>query len=315
MAERAGYSISAVSKLTGVGCHTLRVWERRYGFPTPLRSPTGHRRYEADQVEMLATVARRLRRGEGVGQVMAELRAGGVAAGVPSEIADASEARSSNLLDPLQQGDLTAADLAYARAVTGLSPVDQVLRILEPCLSDLGERWFRGECDIGQEHHATFFLRSKLYQLLDEARKANECPRRTAIVGTVQGDRHEGGVLMLGVLLESAGWRTLSLGVDLPTREYRKAVDRWRPDAICLSFVLSRNIRKRFQELARIREAPVFVGGRSILNYQGLARKFGLHPLIGPGDEAINRLIAEVEARSASDRDPASSGDRSLLDR
>ena len=29
------YSIAAVSKLTGISCHTLRVWERRYGFPVP----------------------------------------------------------------------------------------------------------------------------------------------------------------------------------------------------------------------------------------------------------------------------------------
>src|SRR5271168_4724194 len=34
----AGYSIAAVSKLAGVSCHALRVWERRYGFPVPERS-------------------------------------------------------------------------------------------------------------------------------------------------------------------------------------------------------------------------------------------------------------------------------------
>ena len=39
--NRPGYSIAAVSKLTGVSCHALRVWERRYGFPVPQRSPRG----------------------------------------------------------------------------------------------------------------------------------------------------------------------------------------------------------------------------------------------------------------------------------
>ena len=48
------YSIAAVSKLTGVSCHALRVWERRYGFPVPHRSASGHRRYSRDQVRLLA---------------------------------------------------------------------------------------------------------------------------------------------------------------------------------------------------------------------------------------------------------------------
>src|SRR5262245_673443 len=39
---RPEYTIAAVSKLTGVSCHTLRVWERRYGFPEPHRSASGH---------------------------------------------------------------------------------------------------------------------------------------------------------------------------------------------------------------------------------------------------------------------------------
>jgi hypothetical protein len=67
-----------------------------------------------------------------------------------------------------------------------------------------------------------------------------------------------------------------------------------------LSFVLSRNVNKRFDELAAIRGAPVFVGGRSLLNYQGLARRHGLIPLVGPGELAVPRMIATAE--SAAER-------------
>ena len=88
----------------------------------------------------------------------------------------------------------------------------------------------------------------------------------------VQGDRHIGGILMLNVLLERSGWRVFNMGVDVPVCEFQKAIDALNADAIGLSFVLSRNINKRFQELERIRGLPIFVGGRSILNYQNLAR-------------------------------------------
>ena len=69
---RAEYSIAAVSKLTGVSCHALRIWERRYGYPTPRRSPAGHRRYGADQVEVLRGIAHRMQAGRAVGDLIAE---------------------------------------------------------------------------------------------------------------------------------------------------------------------------------------------------------------------------------------------------
>lgn len=303
MANRAAeYSIAAVSKLTGVGCHALRVWERRYGFPVPRRSESGHRRFGADQVETLVLVAERLRHGRSIGDVMADLHAGRLVPEGRANAPGACASRGAVLLDLLQVGDLASAEAEFARVVAGLSPIEQVRGVIEPSMCELGERWFRGECDIFQEHCATNFLRRKIHLLLDEAQRANPRPRRTAVVGTVQGDRHEGGVLMLSLLLELAGWRAQSVGVDVPTREYQKAVDFWKPDAVCLSFVMSRNINKRFDELAKIRCAPVFVGGRSILNYQGLARRHGLHPLIGPGEEAVGQMIAAVEAEDNGHR-------------
>ncbi len=133
--------------------------------------------------------------------------------------------------------------------------------------------------------------------LIEEAYQANRRPTHTIVIGTVRGDRHEGGVLILHLLLEQIGWRVINLGVDLPVAEYAKAIDSWRAEALALSFVLSRNIKKRFQELSQIRGLPIFVGGRSILNYQGLARRHGLIPLPGSLPAILPQLRAEFEDR------------------
>src|SRR5689334_17762917 len=42
---------------TGVAEATLRMWERRYGFPAPQRLASGHRRYSERDVEMIRAVA------------------------------------------------------------------------------------------------------------------------------------------------------------------------------------------------------------------------------------------------------------------
>ena len=83
--------------------------------------------------------------------------------------------------------------------------------------------------------------------------------------------------------------------MQLVVREYLAAVKQCHPDALGLSFVLSRNIKKRFQELLQIRGLPIFVGGRSILNYQGLAKRHGLIPLPGPITTSVPQLLVEFE--------------------
>lgn len=49
-------SISDVVERTGVAEGTLRMWERRHGFPVPERLPSGHRRYSEEQVELVLRV-------------------------------------------------------------------------------------------------------------------------------------------------------------------------------------------------------------------------------------------------------------------
>jgi DICT domain-containing protein len=49
-------SIGDIVARTGVAEPTLRMWERRHGFPQPARTANGHRRYTDEQVEMVEEV-------------------------------------------------------------------------------------------------------------------------------------------------------------------------------------------------------------------------------------------------------------------
>lgn len=61
--EDAALSIGDVVAATGVGEATLRAWERRFGFPTPRREPSGHRRYSRGDIERIRSVVRERNRG------------------------------------------------------------------------------------------------------------------------------------------------------------------------------------------------------------------------------------------------------------
>jgi len=56
-ASGTGLGIGEVVQRTGVAEATLRMWERRYGFPAPERLASGHRRYSEREVELIRAVA------------------------------------------------------------------------------------------------------------------------------------------------------------------------------------------------------------------------------------------------------------------
>jgi DICT domain-containing protein len=52
-----GLTIGQFVERTGVAEGTLRMWERRHGFPAPRRLPSGHRRYSEADVALVQSVA------------------------------------------------------------------------------------------------------------------------------------------------------------------------------------------------------------------------------------------------------------------
>lgn len=50
-------AIKDVAERTGIAAGTIRMWEQRYGFPEPERTPSGYRRYSDSDVEALRRVA------------------------------------------------------------------------------------------------------------------------------------------------------------------------------------------------------------------------------------------------------------------
>jgi MerR family transcriptional regulator, light-induced transcriptional regulator len=69
-----GFSIGEVAARTGVAEGTLRMWERRHGFPAPERLPMGHRRYSERDIELVRRVS--AERAAGVSLAVAIERAG-----------------------------------------------------------------------------------------------------------------------------------------------------------------------------------------------------------------------------------------------
>ena len=67
-------TIGVASRMTSVHEATLRVWERRYGFPQPARTAGAHRLYSRQEIVRLGWVKARIEEGMQVSKAIGALR-------------------------------------------------------------------------------------------------------------------------------------------------------------------------------------------------------------------------------------------------
>ena len=262
-----GLNIAAVARRTGVGEHTLRKWEQRYGVLRPTRTEGGQRRYSEEDVGRVEWLAARLQDGYRIGEAAAMLTAsGGEAPGSPEELRDALLAAAARAgredLGPL-------LDHAFA-----LYPLDQALReVIAPCLVSVGDEWAKGELSVGQEHLATAAVRARLERTLAEPRGA---ARGVAVLACAPVEQHELGLLMLACLLRADGWEVLYLGQSTPVAD-AIAIAR-EHDAALLGFSVTMDDHVEVFERdfggVRAHHPPTTVIGGAAAS-PGLAKKLG----------------------------------------
>ena len=237
-------SIAAVERDTGLSKDTLRVWERRYGFPNPTRDTSGERSYPFDQVARLRTIKRLLVVGHRLGRIVA------LAADDLERLSDASGTPSARTATAPRDG--VAPDLALflaairqhdAQALRHLMSCTQariglrrfVLDVVAPLNVLVGEAWMQGQMAVFEEHLYTEALQVVLRDAL-HALPSSSAGRPRVLLATVPGEPHGLGLLMAEALLALGGCRCTSLGVQTPIWDIARAAAALRSEVVALSF-------------------------------------------------------------------------------
>lgn len=263
----AGQSIADVERDTGLPRATIRIWERRYGFPAPLRNGRGERVYPPQQVEQLKLMARLLELGHrparlidsGI-EVMRKLHAEAASAAPPLSRG------VSHLLDVLRGHDAVAVreELAALLQRAGLAAF--VSRDLPALCQAVGDAWAANDLEVHEEH----LFCDCVYQLLLPAiaRLAPTVRAEAPVVmlTTLQDEPHGLGLLMAQAMFALQGCAIVSLGVRLPVRQVLSACDAHDVDLLGLSFTPCQNANQVIRSLQELRgELPqrvrIWAGG------------------------------------------------------
>lgn len=300
--EIAGLSIAAVERETGLAKDTLRVWEKRYGFPAPLRDAAGDRLYPNAQVVQLKLIRRLLDAGMRPGKVVgldndalqALLALDGTTldnalpagtAGIGSATRQALPAAWQTpeipaLLDAIAAHDPQALRHALLQAQWRMGLAPFVTEVVAPLTTAVGEAWAQGRFEIFEEHLYTEVITGVLRSAIATLAMPPQPPAPAlglqgprVLLTTLPREPHGLGLLMLEALLTLEGCVCISLGTQTPLSDIVQAAQAHRADAIALSFT---NLQSGSLVLSQLRELrrqlppnrALWVGGSCSALYQ-----------------------------------------------
>lgn len=293
-------SIAAVEREVGLSKDVLRVWERRYGFPAPVRDRNDERLYPADQVRRLRLVKRLMDQGHRPGRLLASpadelerLASGAAPAARAARPAPARAGASGELIACLRSRDAAgiAGLLQTHLAREGLARFVQ--DIVAPLTAEVGEEWARGRIEVYEEHLFTEICARVLRQAI-AAVPPGRAP--TVLLTTPPDESHALGLLMAESLLTLQGARCIALGTQMPLTDIARATERYRADVVALSFSSAfpaRRVPQVLQELraALPRSVEVWAGGAGVRRVQP-AEGVRLLPELGDAAAAVQDWLA-----------------------
>ena len=239
MSEEAVYNIGVVSRMTGIPENTLRMWERRYNFPVPTRTDGGHRLYSPQQVERVRWVKQRIDQGmqtrnaiQALEQSEATDQLVDVTPGLDlsTPYTRSGETIREQLFDALVVLDKQQAELIIGDALAVHSLEHLLLAVIAPTFTAIGQAWEESRISIATEHFATNYLRQKLLMWMQTA--PPEYPIRPVVLACAPGELHEGGLLMLGLLLQRLRWPIIYLGQSVVLADLVSFVEKTKPSLV-----------------------------------------------------------------------------------
>lgn len=241
-----GFPIKVASKIAGIEADTLRVWERRYGFPRPQRMPGGSRVYSAADVEALKLIASALREGfrpsEVVGKPVEELQrlveAAGGSVGESVSLPARPAPRGTmdiveSILDAVLADDAGSVRDELRRAAVVLGPRQFVVEVAGPLALRVGELWQQGRLEVRHEHLVSESLSTQLRVLSSAYEERSGA--HVVLLATPPAELHSLGLEMTAVYLTARGATPRTLGTDVPVDQIVAAAKGHEADAVGLS--------------------------------------------------------------------------------
>ena len=260
---KQSYSTKELAEMWEVSESTVKRWADAGALPCR-KTVGGHRKFELDDI-----VEFQSRCG------LAKSQAGGRHSESPCEFKHLLEtadypALAARFRPAALAGQFAFVAMLFSRSREyGISLATIAEEIILPAMREVGEMWRTGKISVLDEHLATLAIIEALAVLQSGAEKKTEA-ERLALVGCAEGELHQLAVMLVRDLLESNGWRVIYFSSPTPLFSFAEAVDRFKPQLVCISITMADNIeraRRDYEELRRAADrhhTKVILGGAAL---------------------------------------------------
>ena len=150
---------------------------------------------------------------------------------------------------------------------------------LLPGMDEVGIRFKRGDMFVPEVLISAKAMTVSLELLKPLFQESGVKSEAIVLLGTVQGDLHDIGKNLVGMMLEGAGFEVHDIGRDVAPETFVKHVKEMKPDVVAMSALLTTTMLMMQNTVIALREAGVrdqvkiIVGGAPVTD--GFAKKIG----------------------------------------
>ena len=180
-----------------------------------------------------------------------------------------------SMLEDLRQsvidGEMNVTQELVQKTLAGKIPPEQILKDgLISAMEEVGRRFECNEFFVPEMLISARAMKSGLALLRPHLIAANVQAIGKVVIGTVQGDLHDIGKNLVGMMLEGAGFEVVDLGADVSPDKYVAAVKEHRPDIVACSALLTTTMLRMKDVILLLKEegfrdqVKVMIGGAPV---------------------------------------------------
>ena len=192
------------------------------------------------------------------------------------------------------------ADLVKFALDAGSDPLD-VLGELREGLRVVGERYQEGEYFLSQLFLAAETMKNALEVLQPLLASEDQGETKgTIVIGSIEGDIHDFGKIIVSSLLTAEGFNVIDLGIDVPSERFAEEAVNANADIIGISALLSttqpqsRDVVQSLEERGIRDRFRVILGGTGVDPEYAL-KQYGVDAAVNDGVEAVKIITGWLE--------------------
>jgi DNA-binding transcriptional MerR regulator len=227
------FSIKDIEAVSGIKCHTLRIWEQRYGILEPKRTCTNIRYYDDEDLKLILNISILNRSGYKISEI-SKLSCEEINAAIIKISGNTGEynCQIKEMIKTMMVFDEYEFNKILTTSIIQLGLEETMMKIIFPFLTEIGILWQVGSIQPSHEHFASNIIKQKMYVAIDGNVGRYIPNRKRFLLFLPEREQHSLGLLFANYIIRSRGHEVLYLGQEVPLNDLKQNFGSHSPDYI-----------------------------------------------------------------------------------